>query len=75
MIEEASAGFPFDQQIEIACVAGFAASHGTENTNITRAMLRRQPEHLLALLVPQRVHGHHVSIVRQKGEEVTGTYI
>ena len=65
MIQQAPAGLPFYQQIEIAVLIRFTSGHGAKNAQAVGAALPGEPENFLPPFRAQCVQGDHVSIVRQ----------
>jgi hypothetical protein len=61
MIQQAPAGLPFYQQIEII---RFTAGHRAEHAQAVGAALPGKPENFLPPFRAQCVQGDHVSIVR-----------
>jgi hypothetical protein len=58
MVHEASAGFQFHEQIEIAPLIGFISRYGPEDPNIAGAMFCGDSEDLLAFLLQELFHPH-----------------
>jgi len=65
VIHQTPAGFPGDQQIEVAILIGFTARNRPKHTQTVGSAPPGKPEDLLPPLRPQCVQGDHVSIVRQ----------
>jgi hypothetical protein len=65
MIQQAPAGLPFYQQIEIAVLIRFTSGHGAKNAQAVGAATPGEPEDFRPPFRAQCVQGDHVSIVRQ----------